>query len=98
MKRRYPFIEEIDGRVYVDIATSAREAAVLILWHDYPKRISEQALFEQLRRHQYKKPNCEMAIKRVQGLVDNDNGNMKLRAIGIREAEQLIEAAEQEER
>src|SRR5712692_845896 len=25
VKRRYPFIEEIDGRVYVDIANSARE-------------------------------------------------------------------------
>src|ERR1700721_1419134 len=41
MKRRYPFIEEIDGRVYVDIAESAREAAILILWHVYPKRITE---------------------------------------------------------
>jgi len=93
MKRRYPFIEEIDGRVYVDIANSAREAAVLILWHVYPKRISEDDLFAQLRRHQYKSANAEMAIKRIQGLVDNDNGNMKLRAIGIRKADALIETA-----
>ena len=93
VKRRYPFIEEIDGRVYVDIANRAREAAILILWHIYPKRISEDELFQQLRRHQYKKANAEMAIKRIQGLVDNDNGNMKLRAIGIRQADTLIEAA-----
>ncbi len=95
VKRRYPFIEEIDGRVYVDIADSAREAAILILWHVYPKRIAENDLFEQLRRHQYKKANAEMAIKRIQGVVDNDNGNLKLRSIGIQEAEELIEKAEQ---
>jgi hypothetical protein len=93
-KRRYPFIEKIDGRVYVDIARSAREAAVLILWHEYPKRVSEAALFDLLRRHQYKKANADMAIKRIQGVVDNDNGNLKLRSIGIQEAEELIEKAE----
>ena len=97
VKRRYPFIEEIDGRVYVDIARGAREAAILILWHVYPRRISEDDLFDQLRRHQLKKQNAEMAIKRIQGAVDNDNGNMKLRAIGIREAEELIEEAEKNE-
>jgi len=94
VKRRYPFIEEIDGRVYVDIADGAREAAILILWHIYPKRIAENDLFEQLRRHQYKKANADMAIKRIQGVVDNDNGNLKLRSIGIQEAEELIEKAE----
>jgi hypothetical protein len=94
VKRRYPFIEEIDGRVYVDIADGAREAAILILWHVYPKRIAENDLFEQLRRHQYKKANADMAIKRIQGVVDNDNGNLKLRSIGIQEAEELIEKAE----
>jgi hypothetical protein len=96
MKRRYPFIEEIDGRVYVDIAEGAREAAILILWHVYPNRVTEDNLFDQLRRHQYKKANAEMAIKRIQGVVDNDNGELKLRAIGIREAEELFEAAEKE--
>jgi hypothetical protein len=94
VKRRYPFIEEIDGRVYVDIAQSAREAAILILWHVYPKRIAEDDLFEQLRRHQYKKPNANQAIVRIQGVVDNGNGLLKLRAIGIQEAEKLIEKAE----
>ncbi len=95
VKRRYPFIEEIDGRVYVDLAKSAREAAILILWHVYPKRIADGDLFEQLRRHQYKKANAEMAIKRIQGVVDNDHGNLKLRSIGIQEAEELIEKAEE---
>jgi hypothetical protein len=97
VKRRYPFIEEIDGRVYADIAGGAREAAILILWHVYPKRITEADLFDQLRRHQYKKANAEMAIKRVQSFVDNDGGKLRLRNIGIQKAEQLIEKASQED-
>ena len=32
---KYPFAETIDGRVYVDIANSAREAALLILYSIY---------------------------------------------------------------
>lgn len=51
VKRRYPYMEEIDGRVYVDIANSAREAALLILWNIYPKRMSEDALADLVERH-----------------------------------------------
>ena len=36
-----------------------------------------------------------MAIKRIQGVVDNDKGNLKLRPIGIQEAEELIEKPEE---
>ena len=93
MRRKYPFVEEIDGRVYVDIAGSAREAALLILWHVYPERLSEDALFDLLRRHQYKKANASTAINRIKGVVDNDNGHLRLRALGIREAEKIIERA-----
>jgi hypothetical protein len=28
IRRKYPFMEVIDGRVYIDIANSAREAAL----------------------------------------------------------------------
>jgi hypothetical protein len=93
MRRKYPFIEEIGGRVYVDIANSAREAALLILWRIYPKRLSEHALLEQLRRHQYKKANASQAINRIRGVIDDDNGNLQLRVLGIREAEEIIERA-----
>ncbi len=95
VKRRYPFIEEIEGRVYVDIAKSAREATLLILWHVYPRSLSESALHAQLLRHRYTKANATQAIHRIQKVVDNDAGNLRLRAIGVREAEDLIEKAEQ---
>lgn len=94
MKRRYPFIEEIDGRVYVDIARSAREAALLILWHKYPNRVSEADLTDMVERHGYKQENAERAVERVSGVVDNDAGRLRLRNSGVREAEELIERAE----
>lgn len=95
MKRKYPFMEEIDGRVYVDIAKSAREAALLILYGIYPKRMSEGDLKKQVQRHDYKPANANDAVKRIRKMVDNDdNGNLRLRNVGVREAEELIEEAE----
>jgi hypothetical protein len=97
VKRRYAFFEDIDGRVYVDIASSAREAAVLILYSIYPKRMSEDALKDQIRRHGYKRANAEMGVARIRTLVDrDDNGSVKLRNLGIRAAEELIAKAEVE--
>lgn len=91
MKRRYPFVEEIDGRVYADIAKSAREAALLILWHKYPKRVSEADLMDMVSRHGYKRANAAQAVARVRDLADNDNGHLRLRNTGVRQAEDLIE-------
>jgi hypothetical protein len=57
--------EEIDGRVYVDIAQSAREAALLILYGIYPKRMSEESLARQVARHGYSQQNANMGVKRI---------------------------------
>lgn len=97
MKRKYPFTEEIEGRVYVDIAKSAREAALLILWHVYPKRVSEEKLMELIQRHGYKQSNALQALTRIAKVVDDDNGNLRLRNLGVRAAEELIDKAAQEE-
>jgi hypothetical protein len=95
-RRKYPFMERIDGRVYVDIANSAREAALLILYGIYPKRMSEDSLAKQVERHGYSKANAAMGVKRIRTRVDNDDhGNLRLRNLGVREAESLIEKSEQ---
>lgn len=95
IKRKYPFMEEIDGRIYVDIASSAREAALLILYGVYPKRMSGEELTEQVRRHGYKRTNAKMGVARIRKTVDEDaDGNLKLRSIGVREAEELITKSE----
>ncbi len=99
MKRKYPFAETIDGRVYVDIANSAREAALLILYSIYPKRMSEESLARQVERHGYSIENAKMGVGRIRNRVDDDDhGNLMLRNLGVRDAETLIEKAEQEAR
>ena len=45
-------------------------------------------------RHGYKRSNAEMAVKRIRKVVDDDNGNLRLRNLGVREAEELIAEAE----
>jgi hypothetical protein len=95
MRLKYPFMEEIDGRVYWDIANSAREAALLILYGIYPKRMSEESLAQQVTRHGYSQKNSKLAVQRIGAKVDDDgHGNLKLRNPGLREAEELIEKAE----
>ena len=93
-KRKYPFAEEIDGRIYVDIATGAREAALLILFVSYPGRVHVDALTGQVCRHGYTKANSNLAVSRINTLVDDLNGSLKLRNTGLREAERLIDKAE----
>lgn len=92
-RRKYPFAEEIDGRVYVDIATSAREVALLILYVSYPGRVRVDALVDQVVRHGYKRANSNIAVTRIKTFVDDSNGLLRLRNPGLREAERLIDTA-----
>lgn len=98
MRRKYPFMEEIDGRVYVDIGKSAREVALLILYGVYPKRVSKDTLVRQVERHGYHPNNASMGVTRILDRVDVDeHSEMRLRNIGVREAEEIIAKAETEE-
>ena len=97
MQRRYPFTEDIDGRVYTDIAKSAHEAALLILWHVYPARMSSAELIASLVRHDYTYNNANVPVSRLTRFVDNDGiGSLRLRNTGLRRAEALITKASSE--
>ena len=86
-------MEEIAGRVYIDVGTSAREVGLLILWHRHPNRISEDELVKSIKRHRYLDANAKMAVNRLRGVVDDDgNSNLLLRNQGLREAEELVAA------
>jgi hypothetical protein len=89
-KRKFPFAETIDGRIYISKAESAREVALLILYAAYPKRMPVDSLVDQVRRHGYKKANSARAVERIANLVDNKNEELLLRADGLRAAEELI--------
>ena len=91
-QRKYPTIEEVDGRVYFHIARkSARDIALLALRHKHPERISKNELIQSIIRHKFTKHNAAMAVSRLVRLVDDDgSGNLRLLAPGLREAAQII--------
>ncbi|MGB7592636.1 MAG: hypothetical protein WBO19_15480 [Terriglobia bacterium] len=94
MRRRFPFTEEVDGRVYTEVGSSAPDTALGILLYIYPKRMPESELIESLARHGYKHHNASVAVQRLKPYVDTDAvGNVRLRNTGVRKAESLISRA-----
>lgn len=99
MKRRYPFVDEIDGRAYIDLQTakSARDLGLLILWYSGSKRIGRDELVDAImrQRRSVTLANARMAVTRLEDVSDDDGtGNIRLRAAGFKEAEALIDAAQ----
>lgn len=85
MEKRYPDIEDIDGRLYVNIdGLSAPDIALLLLDRKYPGRFGRDDLLQALLRHDgIKKSNAQVAMTRIKKYIDDDgNGNLKLRANG----------------
>jgi len=68
MKRRFPFAEDIDGRIYADVGSSAKEVALVILYYLFPKRMSREDLIASLIRHPFKRANAVVAVNRIAGL------------------------------
>jgi hypothetical protein len=91
MERRYPIFEDIDGRIYVNKEkfNSAPECSLLILYKQYPKRLSRGILIDLLKRHNFKQ--TALKLGRLMPYVDIDeNGNILLRATGRKKAEQIL--------
>jgi hypothetical protein len=96
IQRQYPLIEDIDGRVYFHVrGASARDVALLSLWHKHPGRMTEQELIAAVMRHRFKRPNATMAVSRLGHLVDRDErARLRLLQPGMRLVEHLIGSAE----
>jgi len=95
-QRRYPLIEDVDGRVYFHVPkASAREVALLSLWHKHPGRMVEEDLVAAVMRHHFTKDNAAKAVQRLGRLVDRDEqGRLRLLEPGMRQAEELVRSAE----
>jgi hypothetical protein len=91
-QKRYPFVEEVDGRIYVSLkGLSAREIGLLALWYAYPRRLAKQELIQTLRRHRMNGANASMAVSRLAGMTDNDeHDHLRLLKVGLQEVERLI--------
>jgi hypothetical protein len=89
--KAFPDFENIDGRPYVNIEKlGATDLALLLLYVSYPRRISRRALVDATKRHGIKASAAEVAVHRQKDVVDDDNGEWKLRTTGRRKAEQLL--------
>lgn len=90
-QRQYPFAENIEGRIYAKVGTSAPEVALVVLHSIYPSRMSRGDLVETLVRHPFKRANAEMAVTRIAKYVDdNGSGLLRLRNAGIQAVESLL--------
>ena len=93
-QKRFPVIEDVDGHVYFHLKDlSAREVALLTLWHAHPARMRKQDLVEAACRHGSSKANATMGVSRLDKVVDDDGGgNLRLLLPGVHEAERLLSA------
>jgi hypothetical protein len=95
MEKKYPLVEEIDGRTYIHIKNkTATDVALLTLSYRYPKRFSKHDLIETVKRNGFKDANARVAIQRISHLMDNDgNDHLLLLSPGLREAERIMNGA-----
>jgi hypothetical protein len=91
-QRKFPFMEDIDGRVYFSLkGLSARDVVLLTLWRIHPGRISRKELVAAAKRHGNSEANAAVGMSRLKKIVDDDgHGNLRLLVRGIQEAEALI--------
>ncbi len=90
-ERKYPLVEEVDGRVYFHLrGISAREVALLNLWYRRPGRLSKAELIEAVKRQHFSAANAAMAVSRLGRLVDENENGLRLLQPGVREAETLL--------
>lgn len=93
-QRKYPAIENVDGRIYFHYqGLSAPDVGALVIAHVYPKRIPASEVLQTIVRHHFTSQNASTALGRINHLYDDD-GNGKLKALGtcLRKAESIMQA------
>lgn len=90
--RKYPLIEEVDGRTYFHLnGASATDIALVALNYSYPGRIAMDDLVELVQRHDFTENNARVAVQRIMKFVDEDeNQRLRLLAPGVRKAELIM--------
>jgi len=94
-EKKYPLMENVDGRTYFHVpGASARGIALLLLWKGHPKRLERRQLEDAVARHGFTGKNSALAVDRLRGVTDADQAGLRLLQPGIREAEALLAKAQ----
>jgi len=89
--KTYPYFENIDGRSYVNIkGLKPGEVALLLLYSIYPRRTNRQELVGLVERHGVANSAANTAVHRLKHLIDDDDGDWKLRGVGRQEADAVL--------
>ena len=95
VEKKYPVVEEVEGRVYLHAKKkSAVDVGLVILARRYPRRVSKESLIEAIKRNGFKTNNATVAAGRVANFADdNGQGQLRLLAPGLKRAEEIIAGA-----
>jgi hypothetical protein len=95
MRRRYPLIEEIDGRTYFHgKGASATDVAMVILLQKYPTRLHPDELISLLVSNKFSLNYARTAVARIDRYLDHDsNGKVVLLGPGLQRAEEILRDA-----
>lgn len=91
-ERKYPVIEEVDGRIYLHAKRkSAVDVALVILAQRHPRRVAAEDLVTAIRGNGFSRNNAKTAVGRIKKYVDIDGeGRLRLLTTGLQRAEEVI--------
>lgn len=94
-ERKYPLIENVEGRFYLHKQKkSAVDVALVALSTRHPARMSRAELVATVRRNGFTEKNARIAVSRITKVADeDDNEHLRLLAPGRRRAEQIMKEA-----
>jgi hypothetical protein len=92
VEKKYPVIEEIDGRIYLHAKKkSAVDVALVVLARHHPKRVGTDDLVSIVKSNGFSLKNAKVAVSRIAKFVDNDgSGRLRLLGPGLKNAEKII--------
>jgi hypothetical protein len=95
VERKYPLVEDIDGRIYLHAKKkSAVDVGLVVLASRHPKRLSKGQLVDTIKRNGFTLQNAKVAVGRLAKFTDEDgNGELRLLVPGLRRAEEIIAKA-----
>lgn len=92
VEKKYPVVEDVQGRIYLHAKKkSAVDVGLVILARRYPRRVSRDDLIAAIKRNGFTLENAKVAAGRVAKFVDDDEtGQLRLLAPGLKRAEKII--------